>query len=245
MNTTQTHNETTSRLDELFALAEETRRAYANDETTLTPVALFVNAFRRFYEELTYRPSDRYEGALRFLKELNGIVGELEADEDAPNAWRLWENALRAVDAYDRRERARMTPPQFSIDELLEQGVGKRQIALIYGFVDDRGEPDIARVDARDEWRPRTAANAEPTEPETETNAEPETPTQEATGATPTTTGDAPEPDATPTVDYVAIDAKIAGGVPIRQIAAEHGLEIGEIKERVGTGRRGRPRKES
>ena len=231
-----TTNTKQTALDALFDQAEATRQAYANDETTLTPVALFVNAFRQFYDELTYRPTERYDDALRFLNPLAGCVGDLEGDEDAPGVWRLWENARRSVDAYDRRQKAKTTPPALSIDELLEQGVGKKQIALIYGFLTEDGDPDISRVDARASWNPPSDA----TEPEADARQDEPT----TTNATPATEEAAESTSAPPSVDFAAIDAELAAGVPARQLAAKYGVDVETIRTRSAKTAR-RAKKES
>lgn len=248
-----TTNTKQTALDALFDQAEATRQAYANDETTLTPVALFVNAFRQFYDELTYRPTERYEDALRFLNPLARCVGDLEGDEDAPGVWRLWENARRSVDAYDRRQKAKTTPPALSIDELLEQGVGKKQIALIYGFLTEDGDPDISRVDARASWNPpsdATEPEADATQDEpTTTNATETNATNDdanaTTNATPATEEAAESTtSAPPSVDFAAIDAELAAGVPARQLAAKYGVDVETIRTRSAKTAR-RAKKES
>lgn len=90
---------------ELFDLAEKARQAYANDEIGTTPVGIFIRAYRLFYDAITSAPEPRFDAAARFLAELAEKVGELETDEDAPGVWRLWENARRVVDHYDRAKR--------------------------------------------------------------------------------------------------------------------------------------------
>lgn len=208
-------------LNALFLQAEEARAAYANDDDGAVSVNRFVKTCKDFCQAALASREPRYEGARAFLLELVGAVDQLEVDDDAPGVWRLWQNVKGKIAAYDARNRA-PSPPAFSIDALIGQGVSRVQIAKIYGFYDEDGRPDVARVDARGEWAPPSLrAKVVPIDSD-ESDAPFDAP---------------PSPDDVSAEEASAeednLDAEIMRGVPFRRLAAKYGLSVEAVKERA------------
>lgn len=235
----------------LFSELLQARARYQADET---PLSVVLIAFRRFYAAATVAQSARFSESLPAFAAFFERIADVEQDEDAPGAWRAFENGVAAVERYDRRRRREQEPPARSIDELVALGVSRQQIARIYGFYTPSGDPDVAAVERREAWRPKTR----PEEPE-KTADEREIArlalealkTIEATGdderradsatvetlrelagsvgaESPETTGD--EPESAPESTRDKIERELREGVPARQIAARNGVTLEDVR---------------
>ena len=233
----------------LFSELLQTRARYQADET---PLAVVLIAFRRFYAAATVAQSARFSESLQAFGAFFDKIADVEADEDAPGAWRAFENGVAAVERYDRRRRREQEPPARSIDELVALGVSRQQIARIYGFYTPSGDPDVGAVERREAWRPKTR----PEEPEKtadereiarlaldalaeiEKTGADERRADSATvetlraladvGAEPETTGD--EPESAPESTRDKIERELREGVPARQIAARNGVTLEDVR---------------
>ncbi|MBQ9873555.1 MAG: hypothetical protein IJM30_03740 [Thermoguttaceae bacterium] len=235
----------------LYLRALEAREQYASDETNVVPISLFLIAFKRFWTIAQIERRARFKDATRYFDEFAKRCAELEEDDDAEGVWRLFENGVALVDHYDRARRARTTPPSETIDELIAQGVSRRQIAIIYGFYLQNGEPDVDAVERRDPWK---APDPEPEEePPIEDAAELARLAVDALARIGDGEGEPvdaatlaelsellpepvePEPEAAPTPEETdaKIEREILDGVPARQIAARYGVDVEAIKERA------------
>ncbi|MDO5309305.1 MAG: hypothetical protein Q4G03_07420 [Planctomycetia bacterium] len=132
-------------LNEMFEWVESARFTYSlsDDEYPFE----FVERFHAFYKALSsgVGDSERFAYAERMLAELDGRVNELlSTPGESTDVWRLWTNARLEVERWDRQHIARK--PQWSIEDLADQGVSKRQIAKIHGILRPDGSPDAERV---------------------------------------------------------------------------------------------------
>lgn len=232
-------------VESLFSTLLEAWRKYQADET---PLAVFLIAFRRFYAAAVVKKPRRFRDALGPFGTFFELISAIEADEDAPGAWRAFENGVAVVERYDRRRRAELTPPSRSIDELLALGVSRPQVAKIYGFYTPSGDPDVAAVERRDEWR----APIEDDEPNEDDDAreiarlalsalesgderiQADAETVEALRAL-AEVAEAPEkpaeaPETSAGAERERIEREILDGVPERQIAARHGVTVESIR---------------
>lgn len=232
-------------VESLFSELLDSWHKYQADET---PLAVFLIAFRRFYAAAVVRKPRRFRESLGPFGTFFERIADVEADEDAPGAWRAFENGVAAVERYDRRRRAELTPPSRTIDELLALGVSRPQVAKIYGFYTPNGDPDVAAVERRDEWR----APIEDDEPNEDEDAreiarlalsalesgderiQADAETVEALRAlaevpeVPEKPAEAPETSAD--AERERIEREILDGVPERQIAARHGVTVESIR---------------
>ena len=234
----------------LYSELLQTRARYQADET---PLSVVLIAFRRFYAAATVAQSARFSESLPAFGAFFERIADVEQDDDAPGAWRAFENGVAAVERYDRRRRKEQQPPARSIDELVALGVSRQQIARIYGFYTASGDPDVAAVERREAWRPKSR----PEEPE-KTADEREIArlalealkTIEATGdderradsatvetlrelagsvaESPETPGD--EPESAPESTRDKIERELREGVPARQIAARNGVTLEDVR---------------
>lgn len=234
----------------LFSELLQTRARYQADET---PLSVVLIAFRRFYAAATVAQSARFSASLPAFGAFFDRIADVEQDEDAPGAWRAFENGVAAVERYDRRRRKEQQPPARSIDELVALGVSRQQIARIYGFYTASGDPDVAAVERREAWRPKTRPEeSEKTADEREIArlALEALKTIEATGEgerradsatvetlraladvgaeSPETTGD--EPENAPESTRDKIERELREGVPARQIAARNGVTLEDVR---------------
>ena len=234
----------------LFSELLQARARYQADET---PLSVVLIAFRRFYAAATVAQSARFSASLSAFGAFFERIADVEQDEDAPGAWRAFENGVAAVERYDRRRRKEQQPPARSIDELVALGVSRQQIARIYGFYTASGDPDVAAVERREAWRPK----ARPEEPEKSADereiarlALEALKTIEATGdderradsatvetlraladvgaESSETPGD--EPESAPESTRDKIERELREGVPARQIAARNGVTLEDVR---------------
>lgn len=237
----------TTTVDDLYDAMIDAHAHYSAD---LKPLAFFLVAFRRFLAVAKIERRARFRDALEPFQAFVNRSGELDDNEDAEGVWRLFLAGVSAVDKYDRAVKASKTPPTRSIDELIALGVPMPQIAKIYGFKRADGSPDVDAVERRDAWQPTTLADdvdalavddAEEiarlavdaldkivddgidVDPETVASLE---------SLIPQTT-ETPEEIKTPEEIDASIRREILDGVPVRQIAARHGLTADEIKQRA------------
>lgn len=229
----------------LFSELLQARARYQADET---PLSVVLIAFRRFYAAATVAQSARFSESLPAFGAFFERIADVEADEDAPGAWRAFENGVAAVERYDRRRRKEQEPPARSIDELVALGVSRQQIARIYGFYTASGDPDVGAVERREAWRPKSR----PEEPEKtadereiarlalsalesgDERIQADAETVEALRAlaevpeAPEKPAEAPETSAD--AERERIEREILDGVPERQIAARHGVTVESIR---------------
>ena len=236
-------------LDEAYEAAVKTHEIYVKDTLNITPVRFFVEAFQNLYKELCADlAAERFVESRPFFNALAPRVEELEYDEGNSAIWRLWEQGVRAVEHYDAKEKARITPPARSIDELLANGVNETVVAKIYGFFDEKGRPDINAVRERRPWKPAPkksnitpelqslidAANAAKAKAENDaenTNSEPAVAT---TKPRTTTAKSSKQLEAEIKAGIrTALDAEIEAGIAPRQIAAKHGCTVDDVKRRA------------
>lgn len=245
--------------DALYSTLLEVHARYCED---LASVDAFLIAFKRFYQVVRIERPARFVDALRYCDEFAQICAELEDDPDVFGAWRAYEGITRAVVAYDRRQEQRKTPPSLSIAELVALGVSREQIARIYGFIDEDGRADVARVDRREEWSApelNTADNAPDAveiarlavkELERLADRNEDIPREQVdalaslippkelervlSGEEDATNEDRPQrPGEDPETRAESIAREIWDGVPARQIAARYGLTLDEVRARA------------
>lgn len=143
-------------LDDAFGAARKTHEIYAKDTLNVTPIQYFLDAFHDFYGKLVANiASERFAEARKYFDKFASHADELEENEQLSGVWREWEQGCRAVDHFDASEKARLTPPILSIDEMLANGTSETLIAKIYGFVLENGRPDVDAVRARKPWTPK------------------------------------------------------------------------------------------
>ena len=230
----------------LFDAALSARADFAQDRA---PLGVFLIAFRRFFVCAAVANNARFNAALDDFRRFNEKISRLDDDSIDSDDWRLFESGVARVELYDRRERARNTAPEFSIAELIAQGVSRAQIAKIYGFVDDQGAPDVAKVDQRADWTPKKRQNSTPDDENgailatiaqkaldsiDETSAPPEKIAELRALASASDVD--PEKTARPETSaekQARLDSEILNGVPIRQLSARFGVDVAEIRARA------------
>ena len=223
---------TTLNVDEAFEAARKTHQVYAQDTLNITPIMFFIQAFKTFYGILLVDlDAERFDASRRFFDQFAKRVDELEANEDATDVWRLWEQGVLMVDNFDRQERSRVTPPTLSIDEMLAQGVGEYTIAKVYGFFDPyTGEPDVVAVRERRPWKPAPRKTKNPygivSSKEGTEETEPVLPKVTPKAAK------AIEEGVKATVK-TSLDAEILAGIAPRKIAAKYGVTPEDVKKRA------------
>lgn len=243
--TTKQDNNSTD-VNALFNATLQARADFAQDRA---PLGVFLIAFRRFFVCAAVANCARFNGALDDFRRFNDILTRLDDDSIDSDDWRQFENGVARVELYDRRERARNTAPEYSIAELIAQGVTRAQIAKIYGFVDDNGAPDVARVDARAQWEPKKAQNSTQDD---KNGAILATIAQKALDSIDDSAisaekiaelralASASEPDVEKTAraetddeKAARLDSEILNGVPIRQLSARFGVDVETIRARA------------
>lgn len=230
----------------LFDAALQARADFAQDRA---PLGVFLIAFRRFFVCAAVANNARFNAALDFFRRFNEKISRLEDDSIDSDDWRLFESGVARVELYDRRERARNTAPEYSIPELIAQGVSRAQIAKIYGFLDDNGAPDVAKVDARADWTPKKAQNSTPDDKNAailstiaaraletidETSAQPEKIAELRALASASDVENKQQARVETSAEKQArLDSEILNGVPIRQLSARFGVDVDAIRARA------------
>lgn len=230
----------------LFNAALQARADFAQDRA---PLGVFLIAFRRFFVAAAVANNARFNAALDDFRQFNDRIARLDDDSIDSDDWRQFESGVASVELYDRRERARNTAPEYSIAELIAQGVTRAQIAKIYGFVDASGAPDVAKVDARAEWAPKKAQNSTQEDKNAailSTIAQKALETIDETSAAPEKIAElralasASDVDAekqarpeTSAEKEARLDSEILNGVPIRQLSARFGVDVETIRARA------------
>lgn len=245
MTKTKQDNNSTD-VNALYNAALSARADFAEDRA---PLAVFLIAFRRFFVAAAVANNARFNAALDSFRRFNEKISRLEDDSIDSDDWRAFESGVSRVELFDRQERARNTAPEYSIAELIAQGVTRAQIAKIYGFVDEKGAPDVAKVDARAQWTPKKAQNSTDVD---KNGAILATIAQKALDSIDDSTISAEkiaelralasasdvdaEKTARPETDVeraARLDSEILNGVPIRQLSARFGVDVAEIRARA------------
>lgn len=237
-------------VDDAFEAVCKTHQIYAQDSLNITPISFFIDAFKNFYNALLADlTAERFAESRRFFDDFAKRVDLLERNESLSEVWRLWEQGCRAVDRYDAREKARLTPPALSIDELIANGVSETVVAKIYGFYDSKGRPDLNAVRERRPWKPAEkkstisrelqalidAAKEKRREESERSGGDVDSLDKENTLPTPKTaarTSKQIEADVKAVIK-TALDAEIEAGIAPRQIAAKHGCSVDDVKKRI------------
>ena len=230
----------------LFDAALSARADFAEDRA---PLGVFLIAFRRFFVCAAVANNARFNAALDDFRRFNEKISRLDDDSIDSDDWRLFESGVARVELYDRRERARNTAPEYSIAELIAQGVTRAQIAKIYGFVDDNGAPDVAKVDARADWTPKKAQNSTDVDENGaflatiaaraldsigETSAPPEKIAElRALASASDVDAEKTARPETSAEKQARLDSEILNGVPIRQLSARFGVDVETIRARA------------
>lgn len=230
----------------LFDAALSARADYAQERA---PLGVFLIAFRRFFVCAAVANNARFNGALDDFRRFDKRIAQLDDNSIDSDDWRQFESGVASVELYDRRERARNTAPEYSIAELIAQGVSRAQIARIYGFLDEKGAPDVLKVDQRAQWEPKKAQNSTPDDKNgaiLAAIAQKALETIDATSAQPEKIAELRALASTPDVEnkqearpetedekQARLDSEILNGVPIRQLSARFGVDVAEIRARA------------
>ena len=241
-------NENVTAIDDAYDAACKTHEIYAKDNLNITPIRFFLEAFKNFYEKLVGDlASERFAESRPFFTAFAARYEELEFNEYLSDVWRLWEQGVRAVEHYDAVERARLTPPAKTIDELIANGVSESVVAKIYGFFDEKGRPDVNAVRERRPWVPAprkssispemqkliAAANAKKAEEIADVETEKPAPAP-ATPKQKTAAKSSKQLEAEIRGSIrTTLDAEIEAGIAPRQIAAKHGCTVDDVKKRA------------
>lgn len=228
-----TENSLITDLDDAYTAVRKTWKVYRDDELNITPIMFFIQAYKNFYGKLlVVVQSERFAEGRRYFDQFASRVDELEYDSDPVGLWSLWEQGCLTVSRYDAREKARLTPPAFTIDEYIARGQTERNIALIYGFFDEDGNPDISAVRERRPWKPRPRKGSNGTDNRTVVSVEENIGESKAV----LESRKAKEREIEETVKAgtrTSIDEEIQAGVSPRKIAAKHGITVDDVKKRV------------
>ena len=239
--------ENVTSIDDAYDAAFKTHEIYAKDNLNITPVMFFIEAFKNFYAALVADlASERFAESRPFFDAFAARVDELEINESLSDVWRLWEQGVRAVNHYDAVEKARLTPPARSIDELLANGVNEITVAKIYGFYNENGRPDVDAVRERRPWKPAPkksaispelqklidAANAKKAQAKEQTQDGIENVLAAPKPRTSSKSAKQLEAEIKGSIK-TALDAEIEAGIAPRQIAAKHGCTVDDVKKRA------------